>query len=315
MTCFIGIDIGGTYLKAARLWPDSNEISDVTSVPTPSVLPGIIEAVKKEIDFLGKGAAGILITGQMGSKVSNGKFYSWKTRPSDGEEFLDYVAKEICGERCWYFGSHFTLASMGDPDVIHVGDYGLVKFYLPVGDHQCSLLGAGLQPHELSVNLGTGGQVSILGGADRPYFHGTGLTCKTHLPAGRSLASLKHLLNREWDFLEAAAVGGTSELQCNYVTYPGPCGEAGRFDNVREASMTPGCFYRAALESIARNVEYCTVGMPCFDAIRFSGGMFARSELLRDLVAARFPGKQIHWNSKRAGVESLYGLMELAKEV
>lgn len=326
MSCYIGIDIGGTYLKAARLWPKNNEIADVSSVPTPETLEGIESELYSTLRFLGNGAQGILITGQVGSYAANGKFYSWKSDKPYAEivreiyappwPLLNWAALTLCSSARAYL-THDTVAESDDiltKDIVSIGSFGEVPIYIPVGDHQCSLLGAGLQNHELSVNLGTGGQISILGGTDRPYFDGRGLTCHVRLPAGRALSSLQKLLNRSWLELESEAEKITCEqIRCHLALYPGPCGSFGWFRNLTEAEMTPGHFYRSALESIARNVENCTIGMPRFDAVRLSGGMFARSELLRTLVAARFPGKRIEWNKERAGREALYGLMELAK--
>lgn len=355
MSCYIGIDIGGTNFKAARLWPKNDEIAEIYSHPTPETLPSILEAAKDAIRFLGKGAKGILITGQMGCLYLKDKVYSWQTDKTPYEiivergknedltdytpwSWIDYIAAMLNEDfvrreakthltnaqasgayhwnGVWKHGLEGTELSWprNCDELCVIGTLGDIPIYLPVGDHQCSLLGAGLQNHELSVNLGTGGQISILGGTDRPYFDGRGLTCHVRLPAGRALASLQNLLNRPWVDLESAAERVTCErLRCHFALYPGPCGDSGRFDSMTEPETTPGHFYRAALESIARNVENCTVGMPRFDTVRLSGGMFARSDLLRNLVAARFPNKKIEWNKKRAGVESLYGLMELAK--
>ena len=64
----------------------------------------------------------------------------------------------------------------------------------PVGDQQAALMGAGLSEGEVSMNIATGCQVSMLTGAAespaqlRPYFNGQYLQTVTHLPAGRLLA-------------------------------------------------------------------------------------------------------------------------------
>ena len=70
-----------------------------------------------------------------------------------------------------------------------------------VGDQQCALFGAGLQPGELSLNASTGAQVSRLvercgTGAHqtRHYLNGLLLETITHIPAGRSLHALVDLL-------------------------------------------------------------------------------------------------------------------------
>ncbi len=64
--------------------------------------------------------------------------------------------------------------------------------YTPIGDYQASLLGSEIKIDEISLNIATGGQVSKIskiigeyGMQTRPYFNGTFLATKTHLPAGR----------------------------------------------------------------------------------------------------------------------------------
>jgi len=71
--------------------------------------------------------------------------------------------------------------------------------HVAIGDQQASLLGAGLKPGWVSVNLATGCQVSVLADVfsqdvqTRPYFGsdlgGRYLHTVTHLPAGRLLTS------------------------------------------------------------------------------------------------------------------------------
>jgi sugar (pentulose or hexulose) kinase len=82
-----------------------------------------------------------------------------------------------------------------------------------IGDQQASLLGAGLEPGWVSVNLATGCQVSVL--ADefsqdvqtRPYFGsdlgGRYLHTVTHLPAGRLLTSslITARGSEDWEWL------------------------------------------------------------------------------------------------------------------
>lgn len=68
----------------------------------------------------------------------------------------------------------------------------------PVGDQQAALMGAGLSEGEVSMNIATGCQVSMLTNVAespaqlRPYFHGHYLQTVTHLPAGRLLATAVH---------------------------------------------------------------------------------------------------------------------------
>ena len=68
----------------------------------------------------------------------------------------------------------------------------------PVGDQQAALMGAGLSEGEVSMNIATGCQVSMVTKVAespaqlRPYFHGQYLQTVTHLPAGRLLATAVH---------------------------------------------------------------------------------------------------------------------------
>lgn len=89
--------------------------------------------------------------------------------------------------------------------------------FVPVGDQQAALLGAGLEKDWLSVNLATGCQVSTLAdhfdstAQTRPYFGGDFggkyLHTVTHLPAGRLLIARLRAARgfEDWDWL--AGVG------------------------------------------------------------------------------------------------------------
>lgn len=90
-----------------------------------------------------------------------------------------------------------------------VGHFDSLPCYAPLGDHQCALAGVGLRERELSLNLSTGSQVSLLARRfepgnyqTRPYFDGLYLNTITHIPAGRSLNVLLGLLT------ELAAAAG-----------------------------------------------------------------------------------------------------------
>lgn len=69
------------------------------------------------------------------------------------------------------------------------------RVFTGVGDQQAALLGAGVSNKQVSVNLATGGQVSIVAetfgerAQTRPYFEDQYLHTVTHLPAGRLLTA------------------------------------------------------------------------------------------------------------------------------
>lgn len=90
--------------------------------------------------------------------------------------------------------------------------------FVPVGDQQAALLGAGLERNWLSVNLATGCQVSTLAdrfdsaAQTRPYFGdrfgGRYLHTVTHLPAGRLLTSHLRAARgfEDWEWLSGAGM-------------------------------------------------------------------------------------------------------------
>ncbi len=82
-------------------------------------------------------------------------------------------------------------------DEIAVGGYvkhrqKKIPVYVGVGDHQCAVLGAGNSESTISVNLGTGSQVSAISDCNptqeqRPFFFNQYLSVITHIPSGRAL--------------------------------------------------------------------------------------------------------------------------------
>src|SRR5690606_26437889 len=122
--------------------------------------------------------------------------------------------------------------------------------YAPVGDHQCALVGALLQARELSLNISTGSQVSVIAPTfvpgeyeTRPYFDGATLQTVTRLPAGRALTALVSLLTElaqaegyavrdPWTTI-ASAVEATprTDMQMDVGFFASPVGERGEMLN------------------------------------------------------------------------------------
>ncbi len=89
-----------------------------------------------------------------------------------------------------------------------------IPIYSGVGDHQCAVLGAGNNQNTISLNLGTGSQISIIGNniaSDnvelRPFFNNEKLQCITHIPSGRAfkeyigfLEEVRDIANGNCDF-------------------------------------------------------------------------------------------------------------------
>jgi sugar (pentulose or hexulose) kinase len=104
------------------------------------------------------------------------------------------------------------LSGITFPDVTRdLGTVGFLKntsipVYVPVGDQQASLLGAGLDKTRIVVNIGTGGQVAVISQRrapsnwlTRPYFFDEFIQTKTHLPAGRLISTMHKLLKDKYN--------------------------------------------------------------------------------------------------------------------
>ena len=197
-----------------------------------------------------------------------------------------------------------------------------VPCYTPVGDYQCALTGALLQAGELSLNISTGSQVSMLASSlefgdfqTRPFFDGRFLKGVTHIPAGRALSALVKLLSelaeaqahagREaggpggravladpWPYIaRAAATAGPTTLQVNLAFFASSCGDRGAITNIREEELTVGHLFRAAFQNMADNYYACALRLSPERSWRnlvFSGGLAQKIEVLRALICEKF---------------------------
>jgi sugar (pentulose or hexulose) kinase len=204
--------------------------------------------------------------------------------------------------------------------------------FASVGDQQCALAGALLSEGELSVNVGTGAQVSMItdslltdtpnAGQIRPYFNGRFLRTITHLPGGRALHALLRLLTElggiaeqdAWQEVERAiAPLAATDLRASLAFHAGPCGSAGFLHNLHEGNLTVGHVFRAAFESMAHNYDTCARqlgGTRAPACVVFSGGVLRRFKLLRELTAAALG---LPHRLSPHPEDTLFGLMVLAR--
>jgi sugar (pentulose or hexulose) kinase len=184
-----------------------------------------------------------------------------------------------------------------------------LPFFVPVGDYQCSQVGAGLQEGELSVNISTGSAVIQLATGlewgdfqTRPWFDGRYVKTITHIPGGRALDALIRLLGElaeaqgvrlrdPWDYvLEQAGRLPSTLLRVNPAFYASAMGDQGAITNAREENLTVGHLFRAAFEGMADNYAACARRVcPAGDWRRllFSGGVALKTPLLRRLICER----------------------------
>jgi len=195
-----------------------------------------------------------------------------------------------------------------------VGELRIAERALPcypaIGDQQCALLGAALAPGELSLNVATGSQVSLLRdrltSGDyqvRPFFDGRWLNTITHIPAGRALEALVRLLSElaeghgapiadPWGYI-ARAVAATEEtdLTIDLAFFASALGDRGEIRNIHEGNLTIGHVFRAAFTRMAATYLECAQRLaPARDWRRlvFSGGLAQNLPILCELIVQRF---------------------------
>jgi sugar (pentulose or hexulose) kinase len=182
--------------------------------------------------------------------------------------------------------------------------------YPAIGDQQCALLGAALAPGELSLNIATGSQVSLirptLAFGDyqvRPFFDGSWLNTITHIPAGRSLELLVTLLCElaeaqgvqvpdPWGAI-TRAVDATPEtdLTIDLAFFASALGDRGAIGNIHERNLSAGHLFRAAFERMAATYATCAQRLaPNADwqQLVFSGGLAQNLVALRESIVRRF---------------------------
>ena len=205
-----------------------------------------------------------------------------------------------------------------------------IPCYTPIGDFQCALLGALLNEGELSVNISTGSQVSLLrpkvefgNFQTRPFFDGRYLITVTTIPAGRALTALIKLLTEladsqgvslsdPWEYIirQAEEVGKT-DMGVHLAFFNTPVGDHGEITNIREAELTVGHLFRAAFDNMAANYLTCAQRLSPeqqWQQIAFSGGLAQKIGLLRHLISEQF---KVPYRVAPHTEDTLYGLLAL----
>lgn len=203
--------------------------------------------------------------------------------------------------------------------------------YVPTGDQACSLAGALLQENELSLNISTGSQASIISSKlvlgdyqSRPFFDDKYLNLITHIPAGRALSVLVSLLAElaesegvtlrdPWRVIaNAAAQTPATDLRVNLAFFDSLRGNRGEIANIREGNLTVGHLFRAAFEDMAENYFVCAKRLaPAqgWERVVFSGGLAQKIGALREVICARFGTT---YRLSPSSEDALLGLLALA---
>lgn len=192
-----------------------------------------------------------------------------------------------------------------------------VVVYPALGDQQAALLGAGfLESADISYNIGTGSQVSILVDSPectnsyqiRPYFNGLYLKTIPHIPSGRALnvyiRFFKDILykfgnNVNNDMIWKVIIDSLSEhrtttVKCDLSFFENAITSrtTGAIDNIMEYDLTFSSLTHAIFDCMAKNYitatnrllsDYCNV-----NRVIFSGGIARKIEYLRKKILASF---------------------------
>jgi len=233
--------------------------------------------------------------------------------------------------------SDLDLASINLPKVSQTIDMiGKSKTYncpvfCAVGDQQASLYGAALKADELSVNIATGSQVSLLRpqwssiGQIRPYFDGLYLNTITHLPAGRSLNVLVRMFadlcaveeDEMWVLIKEKTWNTThTDLIVSLNLFPVHGGESGEIINLSERNCTVGDIFRAAINSMTSSYLAASKLLALeetYDRVILSGGLVTRFPALQIALEHAFKPSEV--SCFRGDDASLLGLARIGAAI
>ncbi len=220
-----------------------------------------------------------------------------------------------------YWNSNYISELIGKR-LISFPDIGIstIEFYykgkllhvLPaIGDQQAALLGSDfLNEHTLSINMGTGAQVSRLikeysvnGNYQiRPYFKGLYLKTIPHIPSGRALNVFLNFLKDTykkivtdvddaliWNIMSDCVSEkniNTNSICCDLSFFENASTnhKTGSIYNISEDNLNLSnlinSIFRQMVDNIVCASKTINEGLQKFDSIIFSGGMFKRWDIL-----------------------------------
>lgn len=255
-------------------------------------------------------------------------------------EIIDFPSAELL--TFFEAQAHTKIIFNSAPDTLEIAGYyhfapKNIPIYSGVGDLQCALLGANITENVISINIGTGSQVSRLMGPllpqfeRRPFFNKKFLLTQTHIPAGRALNEYVSFLTavcqdfcnknidiwgafgvlKKEDILEASLLFDLNIFKSAYCYTTG-----GKIMGIKEGQFTVKNYLASLLKSLL--LQYADVvlnisGPDIVDAYVFSGGITRKLPVLLD-VFFDLTGKNI----KSASIqydETFLGLKILAAHI
>lgn len=230
----------------------------------------------------------------------------------------------------------------------HIASDGDVVGYMPfqkryvtvypcIGDLQAALLGSGITTGSVSINIGTGSQVSVLSKSFsrkdhdvRSFIGGSYLKTVTFIPAGRAINVLVRFIetigetfykkkNADiWKTIHVLTQNktGSEGLKACISYFPGNATgyDSGSWENVSETNWTGENMIYSAFENMVENYwqAYTRLGPKDVRKIILSGGLARKLPVLRTLITKRF---QLPVELAEFDEETLYGLVRYADMV
>lgn len=210
-------------------------------------------------------------------------------------------------------------------------------FFPALGDQQAALLGSHLTSEgELSLNFGTGAQMSVLTKdviysgeyQIRPYFNGYYIKTIPHIPSGRALNVyynfVKEVVNRFvtvedgelWNYINSQAEQNKCpnlEIDMSFFSNPITDHSRGAIGNIGEKSFQIGNLFDSVYTQMAENIEtiYKILGQPFVKSILISGGVLNKNAYLRTKVLSKFKNVQTVYLAENETAEGIKEFIDL----
>jgi sugar (pentulose or hexulose) kinase len=209
-----------------------------------------------------------------------------------------------------------------------------VKVSIGYGDHQCSVLGAENDHQTVSLNLGTGSQVSKIIPEDkiasiarnnqlqkRPYFNTDYLVCVTHIPSGRVLNQFIGLFKGDiWKDVQKLSLADVKKatLRFDLSVFNDAWGFSGggSVTNLQEGGIS----YHNFISSLIRSYIFQYIRIVNMleeslktksDSIILSGGVAQRIPAIKKLLTAELSRKIIQKRVFKDRDEAILGLKKI----
>lgn len=187
-------------------------------------------------------------------------------------------------------------------------------YYPALGDQQAALLGAGFSENkDLSLNFGTGAQISILSDTPdfsssyqvRPFFNNKYIKTIPHIPSGRALNVyfnfVKEIItefvdvadDKIWEYINRSAEDNNNvlmDVDMSFFTNAVTSNVKGSILNIDERGLTLGNLFDSVYERMAENIyEVCRrLKVKEVERIIISGGVLSKNVYLQKKVLERF---------------------------